>query len=155
MRIIHAEHDEFWRDVSEDGFRAITGAEVVSLVDCGELLDLVQKGSDLEGADFLVMEHYLPLCTFAGTPQEYDERLERLSRDFSDVATVADGQLTSEKVIHWMRSVGVQVPIIIHTNSLERAIAQDVLALPGVSYCRKSLNSKTLCDAIRVAMQTR
>ena len=154
MRIILAEHDEFWRDVSKRGFSAITGAEVVSLVDCGELLDLVRKGSNLRGANFLVMEHYLPLCTFAGTPQEYDERLERLSRDFPDVATVTDGQLTSEKVIHWMRSVGVQVPIIIHTISLERAIAQDVLALPGVSYCHKS-SMNTLFDAIRAAMQNR
>jgi hypothetical protein len=99
MRIIHAEHDKFWRDVSEKGFRAITGAEVVSLSDCGELLYRVLEGSDLGGANLLVMEHYLPLCTFEGTVQEYDERLERLSRDFPDVATVADGRFASEKVI--------------------------------------------------------
>jgi DNA-binding NarL/FixJ family response regulator len=155
MRVILAEHDGFYRDTAQRFIQVFTGAEIVSLEDCGELLDLVQEGSDLRGADVLVMEHYLPLCRTTRSLKEFDERFERLQRDFLDVATVADGRLTSEKAIRWMRSVGVQVPIIIHTNSLERAIAQDVLALSGVSYCHKSLNSKTLCEAITTAMKIR
>lgn len=155
-KILVVEDDWGERDMVLNNIRTgLPRADVSAIMNAGELLLMVQEDSDLGGVCVVVMEHHLPLWTIGNSEEELDSALNRLQRDFPDVVKDWDGQQAGERLVRWMRSIGVQVPVIIYTHSDESRIAEDVRALPNVSYCVKGLEAEPLIDAINVAMRTR
>lgn len=153
MRIILVESDWAERDIALNDIRVgLPSAEVTTLKCAGQLLIEVQEGSDLGGADIVVMEHHLPLWTIGESQEELDRPLESLARDFPEVVNLADGQLLSEKLVRYIRSLGIEVPILFYTLSRVGSIAGDILHDPKVYYCNKLLAGAPLVNAIKLAV---
>ncbi len=156
MKILLVEDDWVEREMALDDIRALLPrAEVTALMNAGEMLLKVQEGSDLGGVDVVVMEHHLPLWAIGESEEEWDQAVGNLERDFPEVIREWDGQLAGERLVRYMRSIGILIPVLFHTYTQESHIAEDVRRMSKVFYCCKLLEREHLPEAITAAVQAR
>lgn len=152
MKVILVEDDWAERDISLNDIRTrFPTTDVLPLMTAGEFLIEVQKGSDLGGADIVVMEQFLPLWYIGESEEELVEALERLERDFPIVVREWDHRSAGERLVRWMRSIGIQVPILLYTHSDEEDIPADIHLDERVFYSKKSAED-SLSDAIKIVL---
>ena len=151
MRFLVIEGDHFERQfLSETLTDALPEVDIVQLKNAGEFLLLTQDR--LPQIDVLITEHFLALMEVT---EDHEERYAKLKANFPEVVIGWDHHEAAERIIRYMRKMGLNIPVIIYTHSERDYIDKDVLLDPRVQYCSKDLEADTLLHCIRESLSVK
>ncbi len=112
------------------GYRSV-GRNITTFSTAGDFLrDFMLLGT----VDVIITEQLLPLLKVG---PDAEQRLQRLTAVFPEVAVNFDCHHAGERLIRWLRHNKDNFPVIIYTDSDERLIEPDVLQDRNVKYCRR------------------
>jgi hypothetical protein len=139
MHIIIVEHEHFEREwLVEILKKAFPASTITEFRNAGDFL--LALGT-LPTIKVIITEHFLPL----GEPRpDHEEWFGNLSRLFPEATANWDYHEAAERLVRYMRKIGINIPIIIYTHSQSDWIDADVRKAPKVVYCEKRGESKNI-----------
>lgn len=154
MRVILVEHDNFYAKLAEREIkRAYPGTQISHFRDVGNLLktaDSLPGGPNtfFRYTDLMISGRSLPLM---GRDEDFEKFLGELIKYFDTVVRNWEPSEGGERLVRWMRSEGVDLPVLFWSISGKERFAEDLQADPRICYLKKSTNMPALSMAIRLA----
>ncbi len=102
------------------------------------------------GATVVIMEQLLPLI---GQSATLEADLVQISAQFPGLAKKWDNHDGGERLLRWMRSEGMNMPVIFFTGNDKECIDSSTFEMPNVSHCRKEYRFDNLLQAIHAALK--
>ena len=101
-------------------------------------------------ATIVIMEQLLPLI---GQSATLEADFEQVSTQFPELANGWDNHDGGERLLRWMRSQGMNMPVIFYTGNDRECINSSTFEIPNVSHCRKEDGFDNLLQAIHTALK--